>query len=193
MNFRYVICYFSTIQARAFNHSGQADDLPHDPIHANLTQFTISLKDLPDTHSDETHTHLRYALEVIAIRGKKGQEHLINPDYSTTRSLDDEYTPGIFKFFRVLVPVEDVETFLSWKPVSYTSEHRSRASQSFAYNFKNVTKINRDAGHLDIMSGNAPWTIADAAVPGTLQHYGVNITFGMSKDGFYKASKYTSW
>ena len=130
---------------------------------------------------------------MIAIRGKKGQEHLINPDYSTTRSLDDEYTPGIFKFFRVLVPVEDVETFLSWKPVSYTSEHRSRASQSFAYNFKNVTKINRDAGHLDIMSGNAPWTIADAAVPGTLQHYGVNITFGMSKDGFYKASKYTSW
>ena len=85
------------MQFSAFDHTGRETDLPHLQFNENITQFDLTI--------DHLWTNLsmsRYAVELIMVgEGKTGMK------IDETRSIDDEYSPGVFK-------VIHLNSFISW-------------------------------------------------------------------------------
>lgn len=71
---------------KAFEDSGREDQLPHLQYSENITQFDFTLHNVWTNLSAS-----RFALEVMMIgQDKEGME------MDKTRSIDDEYSPGVF-------------------------------------------------------------------------------------------------
>ena len=76
------------------------------------------------------------------------------------------------------------QTFVSWKPVAYTNSNHSRQTQSLLHDFSS------SSGKLSSYEC-AKWSIATGIK--NVKFYPLNITFGMTKDGWYKETNYSSW
>ena len=167
---------------------GHGSKPPKNPINANLTEFRLEMSDLPSNY-----TNTRYAIEVIFFSTAEANPK--EATHKTTQYIDDEYTPGVFEIWSIQLLVEPSkvnQTYVTWKPVSYHSPKLKRSDQGLVNKFlwKDNDAVTKLHNPLPVYSGSKPWTLVDGM---TASYYGVNVTFGISKDGFYNAHPYLSW
>ena len=75
------------MQFSAFDHAGRETDLPHLQFNENITQFDFTIDHLTTNLSMS-----RFAIEAVMV--SEGQTSM---KIDETRSIDDEYSPGVFK------------------------------------------------------------------------------------------------
>ena len=76
-----------SLQFSAYDQLGRESELPHLQFSENITQFDLTIDNLWTNFSKS-----RFALEAIMVsEGKTGMK------IDETRSIDDEYSPGVFK------------------------------------------------------------------------------------------------
>ena len=177
----YIILTYSQVNVKTKLEN--TEDLPRNPVSANITEFTFSMDSL---RHNETHT--RYAVEVMFFStGKK----VGAGSFATKKYIDDEYTPGIFEIWSIKFPLfAGHDMFSSWKPVAFNSEERARKTQSLVNNFNLNGKLDLE-GQLVETAGSDVYTIVDKL--DEIHCYKMNTTFGISKDGCYTNNPYTSW
>jgi len=107
-------------------------------------------------------------------------------------TLDDEHTPGVFNTINLRTPVlgEYDQSFLQWKPISYTKTVRDITdsidvtSYGLQPNSANFNDCVLTSSLLCAYYG----TLLDELVVQS-----ANISFGTFKDGFYNATPHISW
>lgn len=155
-------------------------DLPHEKVSDSSSRFTFSLADLPTSRKKS-----RYGINVAFLKPKGTSV----PTYDTSKSIDDEHTPGIFKLWKLLLPADERNSlFVSWKPVAYTSSSRSHDTQTFSHNFPSAEKgsLYKNATH--------PKTIMSLLLGNTeIDAYTMKVSFGQAKDEWYRKVPFRSW
>lgn len=74
-----------------FNHTGRTlDALPHLLYNDNITQLDFTLDKLNPLYKQS-----RFGLEVVVL--SEDSPSNVPTDFHTEQSIDDEYTPGVFK------------------------------------------------------------------------------------------------
>ena len=74
---------------QTFGDLDRNDKLPHLQYNANTTQFDIILDNVT-TNFD----HSRFALEIVLVSTENSSD---SAQLNSTRSIDDEHSPGIFE------------------------------------------------------------------------------------------------
>jgi hypothetical protein len=105
-----------------------------------------------------------------------------------TKTLDDENSPGVFEMHSIRTPVFNsyYQSYMEWKPVSYTGEIRDIADSVdvHIYDLADQSPIQLDNTFLYSFYGKDINTlIAQRA----------NISFGSQGDGFFNATPHISW
>ncbi|XP_045156668.2 glycosylated lysosomal membrane protein B-like [Mercenaria mercenaria] len=167
-----------SIQLSAYSSSGRESQLPHLEYSENITQFDLNI--------DHVWTNLsmsRFGIEMVMLGGGKDEMKV-----DETRSIDDEYTPGVFTIFNWLTRGGDTG-FLQWKPVCYQSLERSRSEATGMkhYGIQALTDENknilRDTLAYGYYGENFTTQMSQAA----------NLSFGLSKDGGYNKTQVLTW
>lgn len=110
------------------------------------------------------------------------------------RNLDDEFTPGIFDVFDVVSPRSSKENrwaFFQYRPVCYTTKWRT-VSDSTELKQGGIVSFNTNEKDFEKFKNTLPWSFYGFSLSSRIAQ-GSNITFGMSNDGFYSKSNYTSF
>ncbi|GIY31063.1 uncharacterized protein CEXT_425851, partial [Caerostris extrusa] len=173
------------LQFSVLGNKQAAQDFPHLIYTGNSTQIKVALNNLYLKNS----TRIRYGLEI----------HMFSPLMQACPKLDckavittlvsDEFSPGIFSDVDILSPCsqEDSEkgSFLTWRPVAYTSKEPSVANSSDAKltsdcSFTNISHVESIAG---LFYNDQKNTIVNI----------FNVTFGTKGDGFYPKTEYVTW
>ncbi|CAL1526093.1 unnamed protein product [Lymnaea stagnalis] len=165
--------------------NGRASDLPRLLFNSNETLFDFVIANYTPSFNNS-----RFALEVAVISKSKNEM-----DVDLTRSIDDEYAPGVFQITDWLTNPQARETsgFFQWKPVAYISKSRGRntATKVNHYKLQDLTHREHEAEQLNssvIWAFNSSlWN--DKSVIIRI----ANISFGLPKDGFYVKNNYTAW
>jgi hypothetical protein len=167
-------------------------DFPRLLYTGNSSMINLVLRDM-----NNPYPYTRYAVQVLVAT----QPHTNNNNLSTTStsSMDDEYTPGIFEVFTIELDSteknRDRSIFLQWKKVCYTSEN---------YTMKDSTEMDVNKTEFLTTSNDQRFTSLQNSVTyaffgGDLMEtsltttFAVNFTFGQSEDKFYRNSNFTSW
>ena len=81
--------------------------------------------------------------------------------------------------------------FIQWKPVCYIKSDYNTRSASFAKNYglQNTT----DVFDLDLKPYLLYAYFGDDLAQGHLEVMGVNVSYGLSNDKFYRNTNYTGW
>ena len=119
----------------------------------------------------------RFAIEVNYVV-QKGS----TPDVYSEKNIDDEHTPAVFETVYGQVKGKHGKSYSQWKPIAYTKEDLGRKYQTKAVASSVEKVVNRS------------WNIGEVAIqPNHYQIYGLNVSFGITKDGFYQKNKYLVW
>ncbi|XP_034401577.1 glycosylated lysosomal membrane protein [Cyclopterus lumpus] len=123
-------------------------------------------------------TRSRFILELQAVGG-------VNPlnRVEVHRSIDDEFTPSIFKVSQWVSSgnsSSDVLGYLQWKPVAY---RRSDPALEFATPCRHSDPRPQTAALSGLIRGFY-------AEP---QTFGLNVSFGLAGEPFYNSTKFLSW
>ncbi|CAF0906118.1 unnamed protein product [Rotaria sp. Silwood1] len=124
-----------------------------------------------------TLSNTRFALEFYIIQlGIEGTQ------FSSTRYIDDQYTPGIFNVWQIKSLSSIYSSSMLWKPVVYQSVDRlvEKTTLMEIYDLKNNISLQKS---IDQGIFNSFY----------IQPYvsAFNISFGRAKDGFFAKSNYT--
>jgi len=142
----------------------------------NSTQLDIVFDDV---ETRELFPNARLGAELVTVALEPKHPFSL----SVSHSLDDEYTPGVFK----LIEIRSLQHFLQWRPVCYTSTVRD-IGDSTGLVYSAVTDMD-----ISLLANNfLNWMLTDEELE-SLPGQGFNISFGTTGDGFYKASNYTAW
>ncbi|XP_073678305.1 glycosylated lysosomal membrane protein-like [Garra rufa] len=164
------------LQFSAFESEGREKAWPSLLHNANSSQLRVWLNGVTPRGNDS-----RFALEFQTV-GESGFEGRVD----IRSSIDDEYTPSIFKVSEwVSFPVNrsGVWGYNQWKPVAYRKADPA---------FEDATPCK----HSELVSVNQipQSSLVQAYFTDDPQIYGLNISFGIAKDPvFYSATKYVSW
>lgn len=134
----------------------------------------------------------RVAIEFLIVSSENKSEGSFR--LNKRRNLDDEFTPGIFDVFDVVSPRSISEprgAFFQYRPVCYTTKWRT-VSDSTELNQGDIVSFNNHEQDFDKFKYTLPFSYFGYTL-GSRIAQGSNITFGMSNDGFYKKSNYTSF
>lgn len=166
--------------------------LPRQQFSSNSTIFTLTLDHLKMLNKTG---NTRFIFELFSFTA----------DQSTTcvkadRYIDDEFTPAVFKTIVVNSTGPSGSTsYSAWKPVAYVDKKRSLDHQvpSHAY-YRNTHRfISEHCSPLPFSSfRRSSLSIAYSLTDVHLLSYGMNISFGQQKDGWYDgsdSSHYLSW
>ena len=110
------------------------------------------------------------------------------------RNLDDEFTPGIFDVFDIVSPRSDKDSrgaFFQYRPVSYTTKGRT-VSDSTELKQGAIISLNNNQNDIEKFFYTLPYSFYGYTL-GTRIAQGSNITLGLTNDGFYSRSNYTSF
>jgi len=164
----------------AYGGRNRGSLLPHLAFTENSTQldFTAENVEIPTNFSNA-----RLAIELSALASEPTESQF---SMVQTRSLDDEYTPGVFKLIEVRSALH--QHFLQWRPVCYTSTNRDIGDST---GLTQSVMINiTDRGLLDnslLDNLNLGVNLQSLALSA------FNVSFGVEGDGFYQKSNYTAW
>ncbi|KAH9520207.1 hypothetical protein Btru_060272 [Bulinus truncatus] len=165
--------------------SGRVSDLPSMLYSANETMFDFVIANYTPSFNNS-----RFALEAVVV-----SQSTDDMSVDLTKSIDDEYTPGVFEIIDWLTKPTQLQTsgFFQWKPVSYISLPRARntATKVNHYDLKSVSGASATAKLLNntVLSSIFNETLWD--VKNVIRI--ANISYGLPKDGFYVKQNYTAW
>ncbi|XP_078697803.1 glycosylated lysosomal membrane protein A-like isoform X1 [Branchiostoma floridae x Branchiostoma belcheri] len=168
-----------SFKIHAFNTDDRSADLPHLQYTSNQTQFDFTIDSVEPRGNMS-----RYAMELTFITEDKKGMHV---DLKKLQSIDDEYTPGVFQLFELTTMRSDqTDSYVQWKPVCYTKHTRTMgvATPTKTYNLKDLDTKGIPADTI----ARAYFTNMDS-----LQRKALNISFGLTGDGSYVATNFTSW
>ena len=154
---------------------------------------------LPRLQLTPNNTHLDFFLDNMTSLFEHSRFYLVanvvNEDYplklSHVLTIDDEYTPGVFKTFRFGASVKsdtDKSRYAAWKPVAYTTEERSLEMQTQVKAFDQGPvgpSVNAVKSVVRAYFGRINLSVGDSKK--------IKIGFGQPNDKFYRASKYCVW
>ncbi|CAH1254631.1 GLMP [Branchiostoma lanceolatum] len=168
-----------SFKIHAFKTDDRSTDLPHLQYTSNQTQFDFTIDSVEPRGNMS-----RYAMEVMLITEDKRGTHV---DLKKLQSIDDEYTPGVFELFELTTTHgAQTDSYVQWKPVCYTKHTRSMAVATPAKTHK--LKEPDTASIPGDTIARAYFTNLDR-----LQRKALNVSFGLTGDGTYVASNFTSW
>ncbi|KAL5004804.1 hypothetical protein ScPMuIL_018260 [Solemya velum] len=168
----------------SYDHEARQNDLPHLQYNENNTIIDFLID-----HVTPVFKKSRFALEAIFVSADNTTDDM---EISVTTSIDDEYSPGVFKMTNWVTRPHNLDEtgYAQWKPVCYLKSARSRSDGT-----KMITSpLQRNSTHLD-MEG-LKQTIAYAYFGDKLLNMeigGTNLSFGLSQDGFYTKTEHTAW
>lgn len=168
-----------SIKLKAFSSSGREDQLPHLEYNANIAQFDLNI--------DHLYTNLsmsRFAVEVILISGGQDTQKI-----DGTRSIDDEYAPGVFFINNWLTKSEGDSGFLQWKPVCYQSLSRSRSKATGMkhYHLQSLTEMD------DMLTNTLVYAYYGKGWASITTAQASNFSFGLGQDGGYNKTQVLTW
>ena len=157
-----------------FEASSSADResrLPHLKYTADSNRLSLTLDHITNLTTNST----RFALEInyVVELGEK-------LDVTVVKQFDDEYTPAVFKTVYGKVGGKHGKAYSQWKPIAYTKADLGRKFQTKA-----------SAG--GVVSVDRSWNIGEVALNNKYELYGLNLSFGLTKDGFYQKHNYLTW
>lgn len=154
--------------------------MPQEPINANSVRFSFGFQDLP---TSSIKSRFSVGLAFVQESGAGA------PSFSTSKSIDDDRTPGIFKLLSFKIPTEKkhADSFASWKPVAYNDKSRGHKYQTFAHNFPSDPK-----GTLRKYTGNIGHSVVNSVLD-DVDTFVMKVSFGQQKDDFYRGSYYRVW
>ncbi|XP_026155254.1 glycosylated lysosomal membrane protein [Mastacembelus armatus] len=164
-------------QLSVFASEGRGQSLPHLLHSANSSQLSWWLDGvLPQA------TRSRFLLELQAVGGAYPLSRV-----DVHRSIDDEFTPSIFKVSQWVSSMNgssEVLGFVQWKPVAYRQSNPALENATPCRH----TEPQRQSGE------------AVAAASGLIrafysepQTFGLNMSFGLAGDPFYNSTKFLGW
>ncbi|XP_072937925.1 glycosylated lysosomal membrane protein A-like [Epargyreus clarus] len=127
----------------------------------------------------------RYAVRYVVISQDCTTGKL---EYMVHKTIDDEYTPGVFEMIDLLTPSSNWNAsggYLQYRPVAYTARQRSVGSSVQA----SMHTINKAS----IPSGSLAKRYFGSFEPGTLLVQEAVASFGDRGDGYYRQTNYTAW
>ncbi|XP_046441974.1 glycosylated lysosomal membrane protein A-like [Daphnia pulex] len=167
------------ITLTAYGTRGRSPILPHLAFTENSTQVDFVFDHV---ETKESFTNARLAMELAAVVSEPDSRFTLN----VSQSLDDEYTPGVFKLMEVHSALN--QHWIQWRPVCYTSTQRDIGDSTGLYQ----TEI-RNVSDDNILDNTLlEWLSLDLDTRFLLMK-GFNVSFGVEGDGFYRASNYTAW
>lgn len=169
-----------SIELSAYSSSGRESQLPHLQYSENITQFDMNID-----HVWTNFTKSRFAVELVMVGG--GKEEMKTDE---TRSIDDEYTPGVFTIFNWLSDASADNTgFLQWKPVCYQSKTRSRSEATGMkhYDLKELDSMNKE-----LLKDTVAFGYYGDSLMSQMSRAS-NLSFGLSKDGGYNKTQVLTW
>jgi hypothetical protein len=161
------------------------DELPHLYHSADSMQIDIFAKKI---HSNFTSPRIAIELLTMSSEDQKEGASKIN----RVRNLDDEFTPGIFDVYHVLSPRSNNDTkggFILFRPVCYNSPNRT-VSSSTELKYSNPKSFGNATEEFE---NSLPFMLFHKPTMGNRLKESINISFGMSNDGFYSRTNYISF
>ena len=175
-----------SLQCNASASQGTESVLPHQKFTSNSTVFTLTLDGLK--HQEK---YTRFIFELVSFSIDK-----VSTCITAEQTLDDEYTPAVFKTIVVNSTGFTGMSYSAWKPVAYIKKTRSLDHQvpSWAYYENKYQSIKtQSCSSLPSSSSKQFHSIVHHLKGITFTSHGMNISFGQKKDGWYEASSYLSW
>ncbi|KAJ6635881.1 Glycosylated lysosomal membrane protein [Pseudolycoriella hygida] len=162
-------------------------DFPHLLHSENSTQFDLVFDGLQVNSSFK---NPRFAAEFIFVSEESrfnNQSFMLH----SKKSLDDEHTPGIFEIVEIASPkslMANKGSFIQYRPVSYTHPERD-VSTSTELHITMPTNLDNPTIQLNT---SLAWLYYGPLL-NTILVQGFNVSFGMSGDGFYTKTNYSTW
>lgn len=160
-----------TFRVEVLNSDRRTDELPHLQETGNSIVAGVVLDKLL---TNSGFKHSRFGIQLTTV-GNETQK------LAETESLDDEYTPGVFKLISLSSAAADAG-FLQWRPVAYTSSEYTIEHSTTARHYKAQDAAGLVSPLLTAFNFGA-----------TQQARQLNLTFGLSEDGWYTDTKYAAW
>ncbi|XP_058129533.1 glycosylated lysosomal membrane protein-like [Anopheles ziemanni] len=168
----------------AYSTQDHGMDFPHLLHTSNSTQIDIVFNNITNRFANP-----RFAVELLFV---VSEQAAVSSHFEVTKrkTLDDEHTPGIFEIVDVLSPgafTFSAGGYMEYRPVSYTHPEREIAFSTETRQSQPVT--------IDSPSVALNTTLAYALYGNSLGQrlvQGMNVSFGVSEDGFYRKTNYTT-
>ncbi|KAJ1081146.1 hypothetical protein NDU88_001329 [Pleurodeles waltl] len=170
-----------SFQVTAFDSTGR-ENVPPSLLHtANSSKIEFRIEGVTPRGNFS-----RFGLEMVMLERKGGFKTM-----KSVQTIDDEYTPTIFKMAQMLSHAENkshTQSFMQWKAVAYSSP-MARRDEALPCQYYDLQDQN---GTL-----NMARTIAQAYFGENLQEnhiiQALNISFGIADGDFYDNTHYLSW
>lgn len=138
-------------------------------------------------------TSPRVAVEFFIVSSEKRDEGSFK--FHKRRNLDDEFTPGIFDVFDIVSPRSNNDSrgaFFQFRPVSYTTKYRTVSGSTELHQGAIVDLIKENSDIEGKFNFSLPFAFFGYDIKQKVAQ-GLNITFGLTGDGFYSRTNYTSF
>lgn len=148
--------------------------------------------DLVAKNFSSNYSSPRVALEMLVVSSENKTEGSFK--LNKRRNLDDEFTPGIFDVYNIVSPRSNDDSrgaFFQYRPVCYTTMSRT-VSGSTELKQGEVRNFNNNVDEIEKFHATLPFAYYGYTL-GSRVAQGTNITFGMTGDGFYSRTNYTSF
>ncbi|CAG2055870.1 unnamed protein product [Timema podura] len=169
----------------AYGYNDHSDILPH-LVHTQNSSLIDLVIDKLGTNSH--FSHARFAVDIILASQDPKNTTMT---FESHKSLDDEYTPGVFTMVDLQTPssVSGAKGgYIQWRPVAYIAKERDLTNSTDANNYglSNVTYPSA------VLNSSAVYAFFSSSLENMLVQETV-VSFGLKEDGFYKKTNYTSW
>nr|CAD7197201.1 unnamed protein product [Timema douglasi] len=168
----------------AYGYNDHSDILPH-LVHTQNSSLIDLVIDKLGTNSH--FSHARFAVDIILASQDPKNTTMT---FESHKSLDDEYTPGVFTMVDLQTPssVSGAKGgYIQWRPVAYIAKERDLTNSTDANNYglSNVTYPSA------VLNSSALYAFFSSSLENMLVQETV-VSFGLKEDGFYKKTNYTS-
>lgn len=164
--------------------AGHSEQIPHLMHTENSTEIDLILKDIV-VEKNFSCTRLALGLTVVSMDDAKA-----NLSLALNKSLDDEFTPGIFEL--VNMGTHNLSRFdngfLQYRPVSYTNLKREVAESTLI----RQTEPQHVYDPTEALNETIFVALEGFKIDGYLVQ-SINVSFGVAADGCLQKQNYTTW
>lgn len=193
-----------SIKVMVYGEDGRSSVLPHLIHTPNSGQFGIILDHLilnvtKETSNEEGAAPIsgfsnpRWAMDLVLFSMEHRDFIEKGFQYETVKSLDDEYSPGVFNIDMIttnLSRVNSTGAYVQWRPVCYLTSDLDITYSTFPH----VNTTFEELHYLDdSIKKSLAYAVFGEDIINSLVSTKSVIAFGQSKDGFYTGSNYTTW
>ncbi|XP_068220183.1 glycosylated lysosomal membrane protein A-like [Palaemon carinicauda] len=193
-----------SIKVIVYGEDGRSPILPHLIHTPDSAQFGIILDHLLFNNTNKTSdeegaapnfgfSKARWAMDLVLFSMEHRDVIEEGFQYVSVKSLDDEYSPGVFDIDSIttnLSRVNNTGGYMQWRPVCYLTSDLDVSYSTLPH----VDTTFKELEQLDdpIYKSLAYAVFGDNLIEKLVSTKSI-IAFGQSKDGFYTGSNYTSW